>query len=56
MMWTTIVEVEIHLGNRVAAERYLTYLRRVIDESPWIGENIKTVADGLEERINSLPS
>ncbi|MCB9840592.1 MAG: tetratricopeptide repeat protein [Phycisphaeraceae bacterium] len=51
-----IIEVEIHLGNRVAAERYLTYLRRVIDESPWIGENIKTVADGLEERINSLPS
>ncbi|MEZ6234821.1 MAG: tetratricopeptide repeat protein [Phycisphaerales bacterium] len=51
-----IIEVEIHLGNRVAAERFLNYLRRVIDESPWIGEDIKTVADGLEERINSLPS
>ena len=51
-----LIEVEIALEDGVAAGRYLAYLRRLIAESPWFGETIKTAADRLEERINSLPS
>lgn len=50
-----IIEVEIARGEKTNATRWLAYLKRVLTESPWLDASIRTAADELEARINSLP-
>ncbi len=50
-----LIEVELSRGEKANAERWYSYLDRLITESPWLDPSIRQEADGLQVRINSLP-
>lgn len=50
-----LIEVHLSQGDKANALDRLSYLNRLIAESPWLDASIRTEATELEARINSLP-
>lgn len=50
-----IIEVEIALGHKANAERWLAEFKRLIGESPWLDPSVAQRAAELEDKIGSLP-